>query len=137
MKRFWDKVNKTETCWNWTASSRGVGYGAFKYEGLVYDSHRFVWFLTYGSFPKLLVLHKCDNRRCVNPEHLYEGTFKQNVRDMVDRGRNFIPKNLTVKDMGKHGLQMYTKYKCRCEVCYKAKQVENSRRVRGHDVKVA
>lgn len=90
MQRFWDKViiDDQDHCWTWTAGLRGkTGYGAIKYNKKVYDSHRFAWYLTYGVFPKLFVLHKCDNRLCVNPKHLYEGTARDNVRDMWQRGR--------------------------------------------------
>jgi len=85
MRRFWEKVDKTENFWNWTAGTRN-GYGSFKYEGKVYDSHRFVWFLTTGSFPINLMLHKCNNKICVNPDHLYDGAYKDNVRDSILAG---------------------------------------------------
>lgn len=88
MERFWNKVIKTSGCWYWIGGLRGrTGYGSIKYSGLVYDVHRFVWFLTYGIFPKSCVLHNCDNRRCVNPKHLRIGTRKDNHVDMVMRHR--------------------------------------------------
>lgn len=92
MERFWNKVNKTSSCWEWTASSRVSGkYGAFKFKGKVYDAHRFSFYLTHGFFPNNCVLHHCDNPKCVNPFHLYAGSKKQNMNDMMNRGRgNFV-----------------------------------------------
>ena len=87
MKRFWDKVEKTEVCWNWKAGGRGKGYGAIKYKGKKYDAHRFVWFLTYKKWPKQWILHKCDNPKCVRPDHLFEGTPRDNWVDAVRKNR--------------------------------------------------
>ena len=86
MYRFWNKVDKTDSCWIWLASGRGQGYGAFKYQGKVYDAHRFSWYLFYKEFSKKWILHTCNNRKCVNPKHLYEGTPKQNYADMRASG---------------------------------------------------
>ena len=86
MKRFWNKVDKTNNCWLWIASTR-TGYGAFKYKGKTYGTHQFVWFLIYGYFPKKWILHTCDNRRCVNPKHLFEGTARDNALDATKKGR--------------------------------------------------
>lgn len=85
-KRFWDKVKKTDTCWNWT-SVINHGYGSFNYQGRMHIAHRFAWYLIFGKKPTQWLLHKCDNKKCVNPDHLYEGTPKDNVRDMWERGR--------------------------------------------------
>lgn len=93
MKRFWNKVEKTESCWLWKASLRQAGYGAFKYLGKVYDAHRFVWMLVYHKMPTQWILHKCNNRRCVNPEHLYDGSAKDNYWDMRKSGSAYIPKS--------------------------------------------
>ena len=88
--RFWSKVDikGEDDCWNWKAGIRGItGYGCFKYNKKVVDSHRMVWFLIYGEFPKLWVLHKCDNRLCCNPDHLFLGTYMDNIQDRNNKGR--------------------------------------------------
>lgn len=90
--RFWSKVKKTDTCWEWTAAQDGRGYGVIHYESGVEKAHRVSWILTYGDIPKeMCVLHKCDNRICVNPAHLFLGTKADNSRDMVKKGRGMKP----------------------------------------------
>ena len=108
MKRFWKKVDKTETCWNWIASLRN-GYGAFRYKGRIIDAHRFVWFLIYNKWPEKWILHKCDNRKCVNPDHLFEGTPRDNVMDALNKGRMISPYKYKKQVFGvKHGLAKLT-----------------------------
>jgi hypothetical protein len=87
--RFWSKVDKTEGCWNWTASISGArGYGKINRDGVLSASHRVSWELANGPVPTgLCVLHQCDNRRCVRPEHLFLGTKKDNTADMWAKGR--------------------------------------------------
>jgi len=89
--RFWSKVRKDGPggCWLWTASLCSSGYGSFLFEGRVERAHRVSWVLSSGDVPAgLCVLHHCDNRRCVNPAHLYVGTKKDNARDREERGRS-------------------------------------------------
>jgi hypothetical protein len=95
-ERFWRKVNKTEGCWLWTDKPNAYGYGLineFGKNGKRWFAHRYSWFLHNGEIPKsnnyhgTVVRHKCDNRLCVNPDHLELGTQKDNVRDMDARGR--------------------------------------------------
>lgn len=87
--RFWEKVNKTETCWLWTASTQG-GYGQIGHDIYLRPvrAHRVSWELHYGPIPAGLdVLHKCDNPPCVRPDHLFIGTALDNVQDMLRKER--------------------------------------------------
>ena len=89
MKRFWDKVEKTRTCWIWKASLDGKGYGQFVLgAGRIIRAHRYSMTLLHGEFPStVFVLHKCDNKKCVRPSHLFLGTQLDNMRDMSKKGR--------------------------------------------------
>ena len=104
-QRFWDKINKTDSCWIWSASTtRGYGRLMIK-KNVTIAAHRYSAMLHFGMFDsRLLVLHKCDNPACVNPEHLFLGTEKDNMVDMVSKGRSFGQK----KTHCKHGHE-YTK----------------------------
>lgn len=86
--RFWEYVNKTDGCWLWTGH-KTKGYGAISSSSDKYiAAHRFSWILHNGNIPKgLCVLHRCDNPSCVNPDHLFLGTLKDNTQDMVSKGR--------------------------------------------------
>lgn len=91
--KFWAKVDKTDSCWLWTASKRYKGYGAFTYRknGRVIQgrAHRYSYELHKGEIPLgLFVLHECDTPSCVNPAHLFLGTNEDNVKDMMTKGRH-------------------------------------------------
>ena len=94
-RRFWSFVNKdgvTQShmdtpCWVWMASKTAAGYGQF-YADSTKTAHRFSWLLHNGSIPiKCLVLHKCDNPECANPDHLFIGDQRANIVDMYSKGR--------------------------------------------------
>jgi hypothetical protein len=119
MKRFFDKINKTESCWLWTAGNRGrTGYGAFKMNGKVVDSHRVSYMIHYGEIPKgLYVCHTCDNRKCVNPNHLFLGSPKDNWKDGFDKGRIKLLGGINTEKLKKHpSIGAYNRG-CRCEDC--------------------
>ncbi len=117
MKRFFDKINKTETCWLWTAGSRGkTGYGAFKLNGKVIDAHRVSYTIHKGDIPiGMYVCHSCDNRKCVNPEHLFLGTAKDNHQDAVDKGKVIFGWN--TEKLKKHPSRGAYLRGCRCDEC--------------------
>lgn len=87
-ERFTAKVSaRASDCHEWTSTIKKDGYGSF-WLGKPTPAHIAAWKLFRGEVPSgLCVLHKCDNRRCVNLDHLYVGTHKDNVRDMHARKR--------------------------------------------------
>ncbi len=91
---FWKKVIKTETCWLWSGKPSSTGYGVFCIQGKIKRAHRVAYELAYGPIPKgsgyhgMCVCHKCDNRMCVNPNHLFLGSHETNVSDMVHKKRH-------------------------------------------------
>ena len=92
VERFWEKVRKTEGCWEWTGAPDADGYGRLVIfvdeRWKMMKAHRFSWFLETGELPAhLLVLHHCDNRKCVRPSHLFLGTAEENVQDRVRKNR--------------------------------------------------
>ena len=91
-QRFWNKVEKTDSCWLWTAALTHDGYGRFVVplkNGAWQTrlSHRVVYESLVGPIGGKLVLHRCDVRNCVNPDHLFLGTNKDNTTDMIAKGR--------------------------------------------------
>jgi hypothetical protein len=87
-QRLLSKIEKTETCWIWNAQTCKDGYGKVKIEGKTVRGHRAFYQTFVGPIPdNLWVLHKCDNPSCVNPDHLFLGDVKDNVRDSIEKGR--------------------------------------------------
>ena len=92
INNFWKKVKKLETgkcCWEWTAYLKNKGYGQFKANGKNILAHRFSFQNHHNRLIQdgMCILHICDNPKCVNPNHLIEGTQQDNMTDMVNKGR--------------------------------------------------
>ena len=75
-------------CWLWAGRLCGGGYGSLKVDGRRCQAHRASWEFHIGPIPAgLLACHKCDNPPCINPSHIFLGTHRDNLRDMVAKGR--------------------------------------------------
>jgi hypothetical protein len=86
---FQKQIKQLETgCIVWTGGKNGNGYGVFRFNRKVWLTHRLAWFLKNGSIKdKLNILHKCDNPSCLNLDHLFVGTHRQNMEDRNQKGR--------------------------------------------------
>lgn len=109
-EKFWSKVNRSnnDSCWNWTAGKNTTGYGLYSLDspGWLYErtgrlktqllAHRVAWYIQNGDIgtdhANNHVCHKCDNRLCCNPNHMFIGSIYDNVHDMIDKGRGFWQK---------------------------------------------
>ena len=89
-KRFFDKVDRGADCdcWEFTGGISSDGRGVFWLDGKSFGAHRMAWKLAYGDIPNgMLICHHCDNGKCCNPNHLFLGTYLDNMQDMKSKGR--------------------------------------------------
>jgi len=108
-ENFWSKVaQKSKTdCWEWQGAKTSSGYGNLSWHGLHVQAHRVAYYLTYGGIAldtqfrqdgraekyRRFVLHRCDNRSCCNPNHLFLGSMRANLLDAYAKGRKSQPRS--------------------------------------------
>jgi len=96
-ERFFAKVKRVETgCLEWQSTIKKDGYGSFHFNGGQVQAHRVAYELFFGKIPVgVKVLHKCDNRKCVDINHLFLGSLADNVTDMDSKNRRGSKSKLT------------------------------------------
>ncbi len=108
-ENFWSKVKrgKPEDCWEWMGSKTSSGYGNLSWHGHPVQAHRVAFYLAFGGLAlqtsfrhegfaktyKRFVLHRCDNRLCCNPDHLFLGSMRTNLLDAYQKGRKRQPRS--------------------------------------------
>ena len=92
IERFWERVNKTDGCWEWTGSKNRKGYGIIGLGSKTALAHRWFYMLETGVElpPTLFVCHHCDNPACVRPSHMFVGDNGANQKDLANNGRHWL-----------------------------------------------
>lgn len=105
------KINTETGCWEWLGLLHTTGYVRFRVGDKKIYGHRYSYELKYGKIPEdLICCHTCDNPICINPDHIFLGTKKDNIRDAMTKGR--FPTAV-------HPSHSWYQYGCKCDGCMK------------------
>lgn len=110
IKRFHTKyiIDPITGCWNWTGARTSAGYGELGLNGKIVTAHRLSYMIFRGEIPDgFLVCHTCDKPECVNPDHLFLGTNRDNVNDMIQKGRQNLSNAPNGRRNGQSGEKNY------------------------------
>jgi hypothetical protein len=123
MVRLWAGVKKGEGCWEWQGAVNTAGYGGIGDRGKTLYVHRLVYAATVGPIPeKYDVMHSCDNRLCVRPDHLTVGTRRENMLDASRKGRMNRPTCKNGHRWTERNAMRYRQkdglVRRRCRICY-------------------
>jgi hypothetical protein len=134
-ERFFQKVDKTESCWLWKGALSSRGYGSFSVDGKIKSAHRYSYEMNKGKIPEgMHVCHSCDVRNCVNPEHLWVGTHSDNMKDMVSKDRQGYSMRTQTHcrkghDFSVYGFKTFTRKNGKVEkYCRECKKISDSNR---------
>lgn len=99
VQKFYERINKTKSCWLWTGYKNHSGYGCMTYFGKTKGAHVVSFLIHKGKIKKgLVIMHSCNNPSCVNPNHLSQGTHKQNMHDSAKIINNKLFSKIGIED---------------------------------------
>jgi len=136
---FWKQVKETESgCWEWQRATNCSGYGSVWYGGKMSLAHRVAFAITNGEIksPDILACHRCDNRLCVNPSHLFLGSHQDNATDKVNKGRHISANALKSDCKRGHAFTEENTYSIRTKAGL-TRQCRICRRERGREHRAA
>lgn len=134
------RTNKTKSgCWEFSGAISSTGYGKVGFAGKVWNAHRLSWFFHNGNIPDgMFVCHNCDNRKCVNPKHLFLGDHIDNMVDMLKKRGSLTNNDIhSIRDSKKchrgHSLTKSNTYEYgKKKFCRKCRVIHSMKYIQSH-----